>query len=197
MRLLEYRLRAETLCLGHRMKGGLFRPCDTQVVRYSAATGSLRAYLGADVHAAGYLIQDPPPTVHYLVYAPRDRALGTSKIPVTVQYLANVEGRIFASAGRHELPERIDFAMGALKSHGFGKCHIELLGEADTRPARGWFMTRVPESAASCFGITILQPRFGYLFQVTSPVGGVYVRSIYEGSLVEGPTCLVREAWRA
>ena len=49
---LRYHLRAETLCLGERIRGGVFRPC-SPVFRYTTLTGSLTSAFSASspVHA--------------------------------------------------------------------------------------------------------------------------------------------------
>lgn len=193
MRFYEYRLISPALCLGERLKAGLFRPCDTRTIRYSAITGALRQLLPGDVHAAGYILQDPPPQVRHWVYAPRDRGAGVSKLPITVQYLANVEGRVYAIPGGSELPRRLEFSLGALKSHGLGRCHMELLGTVEPPTVRGKLLTRLPEDVARLFGVKAIQPRYGYLFRPTSATDGVYIRSLFEDSLVEGPACLVQE----
>lgn len=193
MRFWEYRLTSPALCLGERLKAGLFRPCDSRTIRYSAITGALRQIVQGEVHAAGYILQDPPPQVRHWIYGPRDRGAGVSKLPITVQYLANVEGRVYVLANGDRPPPSLEFSLGALKSHGLGRCRMELLGAIDPPTMRGWLLTRLPEEVAPLFGVTPVQPRFGYLFRPTSSTDGVYVRSLFEDSLVEGPACLVKE----
>lgn len=192
MRFWDYRLTSPALCLGERLKAGLFRPCDTRTIRYSAITGALRQMLAWEVHAAGYITQRPP-TTRYWVYGPRDRAAGVSKVPLTVQYLANVEGRVYVVPGDAAPPAALEFSLGALKSHGLGRCRMELLGEVDAPLTRGSLLTRLPEDVARLFDVVAEEPRYGYLFRPTSPTDGVYVRSLFEGSLVTGPACLVKE----
>lgn len=192
MRFHEYRLTSTALCLGERLKAGLFRPCDTRTIRYSAITGALRQYLMGEVHAAGYILQDPLPQVRHWVYAPRDRGAGVSKLPITVQYLANVEGRVYVIPDGAEPLRQLEFSLGALKSHGLGRCHMELLGTVEPPTVRGELLTRLPEDVAPLFGVKAIQPRYGYLFRPTSATDGVYIRSLFEDSLVEGPACLVQ-----
>lgn len=191
MPFIEYRLTSPALCLGERLKAGLFRPCDTRTIRYSAITGALRQWLGGEVHAAGYFTQ--PPMIRYWVYAPRDRGTGVSKLPITVQYLAGVEGRVYLTPAVSDIPRSLEFSMGALKSHGFGRCRLDLLGVVDSPTVRGSLRTRLPEDIAPVFGVAAVQPRYGYLFRPTSATEGVYVRSLFEDSLVDGPACLVME----
>ncbi len=193
MRLWEYRLTSRALCLGERVRAGLFRPCDTRTIRYSAITGAMRQILPGEVHAAGYVVQKPMPEVRYWTYGPRDRGAGASKLPVTVQYLANVEGRVYVMVNDGDALRSLEFSLGALKSHGFGRCRMEFLGPADTTIIRGRLLTRLPEDVTQLFGVSPISPRYGYLFRPTSPTDGVYVRSLFEDSLVEGPACLVKE----
>lgn len=195
MEFWSYSVTAETLCLGERVKGGLFRPCDTRTIRYSALTGALRAYLGRkDVAGAGYLDQKAGcNVVSYLTYAPRDDVVGVSLLPLTIQYLANAYGlAVIRTAG--PLPEAFELAMGAFKSKGLGRCRFQRLDAADMTPVRGTLRTRLPCHRAADFQIAeVLVPVYGYLFEPTSPVSGDYVRSLWEGSEVVGPQCLVKE----
>lgn len=193
MRFWEYQLTSPALCLGERLKAGLFRPCDTRTIRYSAITAALRQLFDRQVHAAGYILQDHPPEVRHWVYGPRDRGAGVSKLPITVQYLANVKGRVYVVADGSQPPRQLEFSLGALKSHGFGRCRMQLLREIDPPAVQGWLLTRLPEEVAPLFGVSAIQPRYGYLFRPTSPTDGVYIRSLFEDSLVEGPDCMVKE----
>ncbi|MBC7265284.1 MAG: hypothetical protein H5T64_13155 [Chloroflexi bacterium] len=197
MRFLEYELTADTLCLGERVKAGLFRPCDTRTIRYSAITGALRSYLGRDdLHAAGYFVQDGEHNqVDYFTYSPRDRVLGSSKIPLTVQFLRNVLGKIYIP-DHADLPEEFDLSLGALKSRGFGQCHLRYLTSLDSEEHRafGRLNTRIPLDRVDVFAIKEVKvPVYGYLFRPTSRTDGVYVLSLFEGSVVVGPRFLLEE----
>jgi len=191
----EYELHAQTLCLGERIKGGLFRPCDTHVIRYSAATGALRERFGwRDLHATGYFVEKAGYNqIEYLVYSPRDDISDLSKLPLTVQFLADALGTIIVKS-QQALPEEFELSMGALKSQGFGRCHFRQRGEAAMEQVRGRLRTRVPEHRAGEFEISkVVGPVYGYLFEPTAPDRGEYVRSLFEGSEVYGPRCLVEE----
>ncbi len=192
----EYELRAETLCLGERMRGGLFRPCDTHAIRYSAVTGALRAYFGlADLHAAGYFVDRAGCNrVEYLTYSPRDDVAGLSKFPLTVQFLADVLGCVIIKTPADSLPESFDLSMGAMKSQGLGRCHFQRKGPADMQTVRGRLLTRLPVHCAAEFDVQrVIAPMYGYLYEPSSPDKGEYVLSLFEGSEVYGPTCLVKE----
>jgi len=191
----EYELRAGLLCLGERMKGGLFRPCDVHAIRYSAVTGALRNCLGVhDLHAAGYLVESPDHNrVEYLTYAPRDDLVGVSKLPLTVQFLVNVWGRVVIKTCSDGLPEAFELSMGALKAQGFGRCLFRRQGPADVQSVRGYLLTRIPLDLVAEFDLQVVSPVHGYLFEPTSSVSGEYVLSLFEGSEVYGPKCLVKE----
>jgi len=191
----EYELRAETLCLGERMKGGLFRPCDTRTIRYSSITGALRQHFGlADLHAAGYFVDKAGHNrVEYLTYSPRDDLVGVSKLPLTIQFLADVLGRVVVKASADSLPEEFELTMGAMKSEGFGRCRFRRQGFADMETIRGRLLTRIPVDKAQEFQVRVVSPIYGYLFAPTSLASGEYVRSLFEGSEVYGPRCLVKE----
>lgn len=192
----EYELRAETLCLGERLKGGLFRPCDQEAIRYSAVTGALRSVFGRDdLHAAGYFLQEEGHNrVEYLVYAPRDAVAGVSKLPLTIQFLADALGRVVVQTPDGPLLEVFELSMGAMKSKGFGRCRFRLLGAAEMGTVRGRLRTRLPLGRLEDFRVEkVIAPVYGYLFEPTSPISGEYVLSLFEGSSVHGPQCLVQE----
>lgn len=200
MEFLEYELTSAALCMGERVKGAIFRPCDTKTIRYSVITGALRSYFAIpDLHAAGYLLEDDGHNeIHYFTYCPQDRATGTSKVPLTAQFLVNVLGLVYVKKGGFNLPEELDITMGALKSRGFGRCHLKLRGAVTGRMGPpGLLRTRIPFDLLGEFDVrSVRQPRYGYLFRPTSPSTGVYVRALFEGSEVVGPNVLVEEVRR-
>lgn len=78
-----YRLEAERLVLGERIKMGTYRPCTT-TLSSTLIEGALRS-LGLDLPAVGYLT--PPIIKKQLTFAPIDNALLLAKLPITVEYL--------------------------------------------------------------------------------------------------------------
>ncbi len=195
MSFWEYEVRARTLCLGERLKGGLFRPCDTRAIRYSAVTGALKGLFSmAELQAAGYFVQQRGYNgVEYLTYSPRDDAAGTSRLPLTVQYLTDVLGRVVIRSAE-ALPDAFETSMGAMKSLGFGRCRFRLIGRAEMSMVRGRLRTRLPLRRSDDFEIRkVIAPAYGYLFEPASPLTGEYVLSLFEGSWVDGPRCLVEE----
>lgn len=196
MPFLQYAVTGETLCLGERTKGGLFRPCDRRAMRYSAVTGALRSYVGgSSIHAAGYFEHRAGCNqVEYLTYGPRNQATGVAVLPLTVQYLANVAGVVVVKADDHTLPDSFDIVMGALKAQGFGRCRFQLTGAADMTPTWGRLRSRIPVAVQSEFEIASVQDAvYGYLFEPTSATAGRYVLALMEDSHVVGPACLVEE----
>jgi hypothetical protein len=195
MRFWEYELTAPTLCLGERIRGGLWRPCDAATLRYSTITGALRSLIGGELHAAGYLVQDGAHNrVQHLVYGPQDHAAGVSKLPLTVEYVADALGLVYVLDNGAALAEHLTLSMGALKSQGFGRCTLERRGLVDARTARGALRTRLPLRLLETFGVQRTDTvTYGYLFRPTSPTDGVYELALFEGSVVEGPDCLVEE----
>ncbi|MDI6810970.1 MAG: hypothetical protein QMD80_04745 [archaeon] len=61
--------------------------------------------------------------------------------------------------------------------------------------ANGLLNTRIPEKYLEKFGIKRWEDRpiYGYLFEPTSKTSGIYVRSIFEGSMIAGPEFLLEK----
>jgi hypothetical protein len=185
----EYRLTADLLCIGERLKKGTYRPC-VRTIPCATVEGALRAAFGTEraFYAAGYFVNDPP--AEHLVAAPRDTAVGVSKLPLTVEVLVRPEGRVFvlANDGSADLPESFALVLGSRKSQGIGRCELTRLEERKPEVRRGVLRTRLyddPDHRAA-FGVeAVHRPRFGYLFRPTSSTSGVYVLSLLEGSEVE------------
>lgn len=200
MDFLEYRLEADALYLGERPKGEIFKPC-IRTIPFSQITGALnRCFERRDFKAAGYLVEDSDRNVlQYLIYSPRDRVANLSKIPLQVEFLSNVLGRVLIlanDAGRH-LPKRFSLPLGGMRSRGFGACHLTFEGEHSVqKPVPGSLLTRIPMSETATFAIridtNIFSPQYGYLFRPEpGTYTGVYVKSLFEGSLVIGPPFLL------
>jgi len=148
MRFIEYELKSKMLCMGERIKKGQFRPTVT-TIPYSQITGALQACYGngnygdkaKDIHAFGYF---PFRTkqefrrdhIRTLTYSPRDRAINTSILPLYIEYLVNVKGRVLIKETDDikdvlESDDPISIYMGAFKSKGFGRCELEMKGTID------------------------------------------------------------------
>ncbi|MBE0481071.1 MAG: hypothetical protein IBX68_08835 [Dehalococcoidia bacterium] len=194
------------------MKKGTFRPMvpafelgsrEYRPIPYSTAAGALREFVDLSydvpVHAAGYFTAG---NLESLIIAPRDNVTGVSKLPITIQFLANAEGRLFVSVDQNtkDLPEYFEMVMGGMRYKGFGLCRLTRV-YAQPRPEKtvsGALLTRIPEDALGVFGgdpeavVRDGPYRRGYLFKPTSATGGVYVRSLFEESIVVAYSCLVR-----
>ncbi len=190
---LRYHLRAETLCLGERIRGGLFRPC-SPVFRYTTLTGSLTSAFSASspVHAVARFLPRGRDSnqLETLTFAPHDRGRFISTIPLQIEYFANVEAELFiAKTADHErYPRTLAFSMGAMRSKGFGRCEMEFDQEVTCRnPRRGRLGVRLPDTpeVRNVFGVrNVLTPRYGYLFSPVNASAGTYVKSLFEGSTI-------------
>jgi hypothetical protein len=209
----EYDLKADALHVGERIKKGTFRPLvpsfrtggkTYRPIPYSTAVGALHEYLGlawdTPIHAAGYFTEGD---VEELIVAPRDNVTGVAKLPITIQYLTRAKGKLFVFVDGHtrDLPESFEMIMGGLRYKGFGRCRLKRAGKEPLEGQRkeGILLTRMPEEVMDAFGVeptTVKDDgpfRRGYLFKPTSAFGGIYVRSLFEGSIVGAFDSLVED----
>jgi hypothetical protein len=167
---LRYHLRAETLCLGERIRGGVFRPCSL-VFPYTSVSGALTSALGAvsPVHAVARFRRGDGESnrLETLTFAPHDRTRFISVISLQIEYLANVEAELFLAKTDHSAryPRKLGFSMGAMKSKGFGRCEIEFEEEVTCgNPARGRLCIRLPDAqnVKTLFGVrNVVMARYG------------------------------------
>lgn len=196
MRFIELDLYSDALCMGERIKGGLFRPC-AKTIRYSQISGALRKKFGVEeIHAAGYLVEgNGYNKTDYLIYSPRDKARAISKVPLQVEFLTNVHGKVYVLGNNFttHLPQNFEIFMGALISKGFGLCRLNKRKPIEVESVKpGVLKTRIPLDKQEMFSIkNIIKPVYGYLFEPTSPTSGVYVLSLFEGSEVVAPEFLI------
>lgn len=202
---LRYQLEAETLCFGERQKGALFRPT-ADVFRYSALVGALKSQFGESkdkpIHAVGRFIRKPARQI--LSYAPRDRGRLISTVPLEIEYLSDIHAEVFVlkNAFTETWPAQFSLSMGAMKSKGFGRCHFTHKGEVHydkPNPNTGELAVRVPDDpeVKSVFGIIVPNDGsalYGYLFKPTSVTTGVYVLSLFEGSIVRAYDLVLKPA---
>jgi hypothetical protein len=200
---LRYRLQADTLCLGERIRGSLFRPC-LDVLTYTALVGALKARFPQPfrtIHAVGSFTRDPgDPTVNQgeiLSFSPRDRGCEVSVVPLEIEYIANVRAEVFVLHNDFTTtwPHQFTMRLGAMKSKGFGHCRMALDGTVPrSNPRPGILVSRLPEdqSVLDVFSVRkVLSPVCGYLFRPESGGTGHYARSLFEGtSLVADPIIL-------
>ena len=196
MRFIEFDLHSDALCMGERTKGGLLRPC-CRTIRYSQISGALRKKFGVgDIHAAGYLVDgNGYNRTNYLIYSPRERVSGVSKVPLQVEFLTNVRGKVYAleNDSTANFPDRFVIYMGAFTSKGFGLCKLKKVAVVEAEPpAKGILRTRIPLDKLATFNVRrVIRAVHGYLFEPTSPTTGIYVLSLFEGSEVVAPEFLI------
>jgi hypothetical protein len=207
IRLWEYKLEAETLCLGERNKKGTYRASISSCIPYSQITGALRAQYGGgehefDLHGVGRLTDFGRKTI---VQGVRDRVLDRSTLPIEAEILVNVTGRVYIPINDYteHLPDPIqELKLGAFRSRGVGRCKLTkcrggaALEIEEDAMQQGRLAVRLPDDPAvlSLFGIQkTLMPVYGYLFRPDEQhVSGQYVRALFEGSIVRGPKVLVQ-----
>lgn len=209
-------LMAKMVCIGERIKKGTHRPC-VLTIPCSTVTGALADCTGLnDIVAVGYFVNQRPLKKKMAVFSPQHSVAGTSKLPLTAEYLEDEHGKVFIMQNEtvkapdtiiQALPKADEqahgvatFTMGALKSKGFGTCMLRSagnLGERDLEIVQGSLKSRIydDESYRNLFGITdVVKPICGYLWRPTSLYDGYYQRSLFEGSIVRGYRFLVEEA---
>lgn len=204
MKFIEYELTSELLCMGERVKGGLVKPC-ARTIRYSQISGALRRKFEVEdlntIHAVGHLVKDREHNKSsFLIYSPRDRALELSKIPLQVEYLSDVLGKVFILENdfTRNFPDEIIIQMGGLISKGFGICRLRKTGTHEVTEKDkdiGSLKARIPCKYLDIFGIKIRdnKPVYGYLFEPTSPTTGVYIKALFEGSKVRAPKFFIKQ----
>lgn len=213
----EFDFTAKMLCIGERIKKGTYRPC-VLTIPCSTISGALVDYTGLDdIVAVGYFDNVHQNIKKLAVFAPQDSVSRNSKLPLTVEYLENIQGKVFILQNQtiktsetilENLPKENDqsstirtFTMGALKSKGFGSCTLEFvkeLKENDFEVVEGKLKSRIyaDEKYLGFFGISInqiIKPVYGYLFRPMSVDDGCYHLSLFEDSIVKGFSFLVEE----
>ena len=191
------------IAIGERIKKGTFRPC-IRTVPFSTISGALRqCYSRQDINAVGFF-EGTLDNVR-IDHSANNRATECADLPLTTEALVNPRGKVYVLAKNDEmdLTKALDadrpilLAIGALKSKGLGRCQLRKTREiANPEKRMGVLRTRIPEDSAALFGIDnagIKKPIYGYLFRPTSISDGVYVRSLFEGSIVNGYGFLLKE----
>ena len=199
---LHYRLEADTLCLGERIRGSLFRPC-LSVFTYTALIGALKVRFPQPyrkVHAVGRFLRDGPDANRreIMTFSPRDRGREVSVVPLEIEYLANVRAEIFILKNDFTInfPGQFTFHLGAMKSKGFGQSHMTRIGETQrANPQPGKLAVRIPDKPQihAELGIRrVAAPIYGYLFQPETGGTGHYTRALFEGSQVVADPSLLQ-----
>ncbi|GAB6118554.1 hypothetical protein JCM16816_21510 [Thermoanaerobacter brockii subsp. lactiethylicus] len=201
MKLVELHLEIDSIVIGERVKGGIFRPCQ-DTIPSSTIEGALRHYFGFEVPAVG-LFEENTYEVSEFTYSVADKFLNTSKIPFITAYLRPKDGNKKIKA-RVYIPynkgvdlkndlKNTEFQMGALKSRGFGSSKIVEVEEIECEIKQGILNVKIFEEEAEEFGIKWISPVYGYLFKPNRfLIDGVYKKGLFPGSLVEAPTVLLK-----
>lgn len=193
----------ETLIIGERFKRGVYRPC-IETIPSSTVAGFFRENLGIPNLTGVGLIDSGSYERKWIVVSLFDEALHGVSMPVETEYLAPRDGEVRAhlyvswddSLNHLKTIKRLPVVMGAWRYKGFGRGVLSFveLYEPEIRPIE--LKTRLTEKAAKVLGVRrVLAPVYGYLFDSTGPATGRWVRSLFEGSILEGPDFL-GEAYR-
>jgi len=196
MKYVHYSFHSETLCIGERIKKGTFRPT-VMTIPYSQITGALKSHFGGkEIHAVGHIVSYE--AKDYLTYSPKDRTIGTSKFPISIEFLIDVQGNVYVLKNEEteNFPDRIEIKIGALRAKGLGHTVLTKNGIVEIDENRlelGELNTRIPLEYLDKFLIKPIKPRYGYLIKPLSLSKAVYVISLFEGSEVYAPRFLIKE----
>jgi len=199
MKFIKLNLEINSIIIGERIKGGVFRPCQTTIPS-STIEGALKHYLGLDIKAVGYFVEDTY-KIQELTYSVKDKMLQTAKMPIFANYLAPKDKKILAdifivkdNSFSIDLFNGLTFRMGALKSKGFGKCKVAEIKEEEYQIVQGLLKVKLFENEAESFNITAISPIYGFLFRPDKySIGGKYKRALFPDSLVKAPKILLKE----
>ncbi len=199
MRLLKLDLGIDSIIIGERVKGGIYRPC-IETIPSTTVQGAFRNCLGLDLKGVGFF---EPGTyeVKDFTYSIQDRFLEVAKMPIitSCMYPANrekIKAKIYLpnyDSINKDIFQNLTLTIGALKSKGFGKSKIVKVEEIEVEIKQGALKVRVLENDSSSLGITVIAPVYGYLFYPQNPISGVYKRAIFEGSIVKAPEVFLKE----
>ncbi len=198
--LLELKLEIDSVIIGERVKGGIFRPCQNTIPS-STIEGALKHYFGIEVPAVGFFEENTYKFDEF-TYSVKDKFFNISKMPIITTYLRPISEKIKAKVyipfykgdNLKDKLKNTEFQLGALKSKGFGKSKIVEVKEIESEIKQGILKVKVFEGEAEYFGIERISPIYGYLFQPDSfSIGGTYKRALFPGSLVKTPEVLLKE----
>jgi hypothetical protein len=202
MKFIEILLEIDSIIIGERIKGGVFRPCQ-EIIPSATIEGALFHYFGLRIPAVGFFVEGTY-MMDEFVYSVRDKLLNISRMPLITNYLSpsngdmKIRGRVYVpyDDGKDLCDEILDeeFRMGALRSRGFGKCRAVGLQSHDYEIKQGILKVKLFESEIASFGIEEISSIYGYLFSPDRiSIGGIYRRALCPGSLVNAPEALTRK----
>lgn len=209
-RFLKLRLTTQAIAIGERVKRGTFRPC-VETLPTSTLMGCLKEHFGLENVVAIGFFDNKTYQKKLFTYAPFDTAIGTAKLPLTLEHLAPSNGRqeivaaVYVAATeqtRRIFANRVPHTVtiGALRSKGFGNCQLQFEDEAQPERKTGYLRGHLRETDAPAFGIDlerdIICLRYGYLFRPDPyRIGGRYERALFVGTILEGPDFLIGEEY--
>ncbi|MCX8052388.1 MAG: hypothetical protein N3B12_01140 [Armatimonadetes bacterium] len=195
---LHYQLKADLLCLGERIRGGIFRPC-LEVFTYTGLAGALKSRFPhpyRSIHAVGRFRHK---SRHILVFSPRDRGREVSAVPLEIEYLADVEADLYVQLNDFTAtwPDHFTLRLGAMKSKGFGECRVDKIGEVKPgEPKYGKLAVRLPDDPVVLEALGVMEvkaPVYGYLFRPDRGGTGHYELGLFENSIVKADPILLKE----
>lgn len=198
--LLELTLEIESIIIGERIKGGIFRPCQNTIPS-STIEGALKHCFGISTPAVGFF-EEGTYVFSEFTYSVKDKMLNISKMPIIAEYLQpKTEGQkiiakicLFTGGVKSDISEGDKFQIGALKSKGFGKAEIKVIRTTSQEIKQGLLKVKLFKDEAEQFGVREISPNFGYLFRPDKfSIGGIYKKALFPDSLVKAPEVLLKE----
>ena len=198
MKLIKLDVELNSVIIGERVKGGIYRPC-LETIPSSTVKGAFKSALGIEVKGAGVFDKDTY-EIREIVYSIHDRYTGVAKIPLTASYLYpridKIKAIIYISLKdsiKEDIFKSLKFSIGALKSKGFGRAEVKNVGDVNCNISQGILKVRVLVEDASALHIEPISAVYGYLFHPENLVSGIYKKALFEGSLVKAPDVFLEE----
>lgn len=208
---LKLSLTTQAVAIGERVKKGTYRPC-IESLPTSTLMGCFKEYFDLEAVVAIGFFDKNCYQKSLMTYAPIDSALGTAKLPLTLEYLSpanghkEIRGEVYVAATEHarsifaENAVTYQVILGAFRSKGLGMCQLKFDKELQPERKRGYLRGNLRETDAAAFGIDlkqdIISPCYGYLFRPDNyRIGGQYERALFSGTIIFGPDFLIGEEY--
>lgn len=198
---LKYGLTADMLCIGERMRASSYRRC-LEVFPCTTLEGAFKArfpHPDRIVYAAAKFIRKPKKEL--LVYSPRDRVMNSSKVPLQIEYLTNVNAEVYVLKNdwTRQFPREFEMQIGAMRPQGFGRCQLRFIQEVEgSSPRLGVLAVRMQlnEGIKDAFAVRqVIEKRLGYLFVPEHGNKGHYELALFEDSRVAADPVVLTEVW--
>jgi hypothetical protein len=199
MSFIKLNVEIDSVIIGERVKGGIYRPC-LETIPSSTIRGAFKHCLGLEINGVGIFVKYTY-QIKDFVYSVKDKFLETAKMPFVAEYLSpkrnsKIKAEIYILKNNvigPKLFKDLEFYLGALKSKGFGKTKVIEIEEISPCIKQGLLNVRIYEDECDRFNITVISPIYGYLFYPTDMVSGFYKRAVFENSLVKAPEIFIKE----